>query len=226
MDALIFDFDGVVVDSEPIHLQGFQQVIATVGVTLTREAYYQTYLGYDDHDCFLIAARDQGVALDEDRIAQLTADKTRLVQEIFSRDVRALPGAAELIASAAAAGVPVGVCSGALREEIELAAATVGVREHFQWIVAALDVRHGKPDPEGYVQSLQRARDLSGREIRPQRSVVVEDSPAGIAAAKAAGCRVLAVTNSYPAAELRQADRIVASLADVTLADLEALAAS
>ena len=110
MDAIIFDFDGVVVDSEPVHLACFQQVLRTVGLDLSQEAYYTRYLGYDDHDCLLVAARDAGLALSEDRIADLTAAKTRLVQRTFAESIRPLPGAAELIHSAAAAAVPLAIC--------------------------------------------------------------------------------------------------------------------
>lgn len=220
---MIFDFDGVVVDSEPVHFAGFRQVLAGVGVTMTEDKYYRLYLGYDDHDCLQIAARDHGLTLDEERIAALTAEKTRFVQDAFARDIAALPGAVELIAAAASDGVAVGVCSGALRPEIELAARTVGALGHFQWIVAAEDVARGKPDPEGYLLALEQARRATGRRIRPERSLVVEDSPAGIQAGQDAGCRVLAVTTSYPADQLSAADRIVGRLHEVTLDELKTL---
>lgn len=223
MDALIFDFDGVVVDSEPIHLMGFQRVLAGAGLTLTEKDYYEKYLGYDDHDAILIAGRDQGVAFDEARIAELTAAKSRIVQQAFAESIPALPGAVELIAAAHQACIPVGVCSGALREEVELAATTVGVRGHFLDIVAAKDVRRGKPDPEGYVLALERLRAATGRTIRSQKSLAVEDSPAGIAAARGAGMKVLAVATSYRPDQLRQADRTVRRLSEVTLPELEAL---
>jgi len=223
VDAMIFDFDGVVVDSEPVHFAGFRRVLADVGVTMTEDAYYRLYLGYDDHDCLQVAARDHGVTLDEDRIAALTATKTQFVQQAFAESITALPGAVELVAAAAGDGVAVGVCSGALRPEIELAARTVGALPHFQWIVAAEDVEHGKPDPEGYVMALEHARRVTGSEIRAERSLVVEDSPAGIQAGKDAGCRVLAVTTSYPADQLTAADRIVGRLNEVTLEELKDL---
>ncbi len=223
MDALIFDFDGVVVDSEPIHLAGFQRVLESIGLNLTEEDYYARYLGYDDHDCLLIAARDAGRALDEAQIAELTRAKTACVQQAFAESIRPLPGAAELIRAAAAEAVPLAVCSGALREEIELASRTIAVWACFQAVVAARDVRRGKPDPEGYAKARERLAAATGRELRPGRCVAVEDSPAGIEAAAAAGMKTLAVTNSY-AREHLAADRVVASLAAVTLADVRRLA--
>ena len=114
-----------------------------------------------------------------------------------------------------------GICSGALREEIELAAATVGAAELVGVLVAAEDVSKGKPDPEGYLLALKLLSETTGREIAPERTWVIEDSPAGIDSGKAAGCRVLAVTNTYDRAELNAADRIVDSLSDLQLSQLD-----
>ena len=223
LDAMIFDFDGVVVDSEPVHLACFQQVLSGAGVTLTVEEYYTKYIGFDDHDCFKAALRDHGASCSEGRIAEMIARKTVLVQKAYSTSIEPLPGAAALIRSAAAAGIPVGVCSGALLEEIRLAARTVGVLDSFLAIVPAEDVQHGKPDPEGYRLALHRLSEAAGRALAPESTLVVEDSPAGIAAAKALGMCVLAVTNSYAPDALPEADRIVSSLAEVTVPALEEL---
>ena len=220
MDALIFDFDGVVVDSEPIHLACFRAVLSRAGVDLRTEDYYSKYLGFDDHDCFVAALRDHGKPYTEPQIAQMVRDKTAMVKEAYGRAVQALPGVVELIRAAAAARVPLAVCSGALHEEIELAARTMGVLDCFGVVVAATDVHHGKPDPEGYRLTLDRLGRKTGRKLAAAACVVVEDSPAGIEAAKAAGMKVLAVTNSYAPDALMQANRIVASLADITLPDL------
>lgn len=223
MDAVIFDFDGVVVDSEPVHFARFRDVLATVGLALTEADYYDKYLGYDDHDCLLIAAGDRGVELSEPQIAELTAAKTELVQQTFRESIGALPGAVALIRAISAASVPLAICSGALRDEITLASRTIGVLDCFQVIVDAKDVARGKPDPEGYLVARAKLAEAAGKDLRPQRCIVVEDSPAGIEAGKAAGMKVLAVATSYAAAHLTAADRVVNSLADVTVAELEEL---
>ena len=223
MDALIFDFDGVVIDSEPIHLACFQRVMAEAGIVLSREDYYSKYLGYDDRDCFLAIARVHGITLAPSRLAAMIAAKTKLVQRELSRSVQPLPGAVELIRSARAAGVPVAVCSGALRKEIELASAALGVLECFTVIVSAEDVSAGKPDPQGFHLAVERLSTARGSAVAPACCVVVEDSPAGIQAAQAAGMKVLAVANSYPPAQLQAAQRVVGSLAEVTVASLEGL---
>lgn len=222
MDAILFDFDGIVIDSEPVHFEGFRQVLETAGITLTREDYYAKYLGYDDHDGFLAVARDNGLVFDETKVAELTAAKTHLVQQMLA-SVPPLPGAVELIRAGAEAGVPMAVCSGALRAEVEGPCRALGIAGHFAAIVAAEDVDAGKPDPQGYRLARERLAEATGHRITAARCLAVEDSPAGIDAARAAGMRVLAVTTSYPAETLAGAERIEASLADVSLEMLEGL---
>ena len=220
MDALIFDFDGVVVDSEPIHLAGFRRVLAPEGIPITEDEYYTKYLGFDDHDCFAAVGRDKGKTFTEERIADLTADKTAAVKEAIATSIQALPGAVELIRAAAAAGVPLAICSGALRDEIALAAKTLGVLGLFDEIISAEDVHRGKPDPEGYALAAERLAATRSCPIAPERCIVIEDTAAGIESARSAGMKVLAVTTTCPRAALAAADRIVDSLEHVTLNSL------
>ncbi|MHC4716114.1 MAG: HAD family hydrolase, partial [Planctomycetota bacterium] len=149
LDALIFDFDGVVVDSEPIHLACFRKVLGKRGIELRTEDYYGKYLGFDDHDCFEAVLTNNDREPDEDEIATMTAEKTALVQQAIGESVQPLPGALELMRAARDAGVAVGVCSGALRDEIKLAGEAIGALEMVEVLVAAKDVANGKPDPEG-----------------------------------------------------------------------------
>jgi beta-phosphoglucomutase len=221
--AVIFDFDGVLVDSEPLHLACFQEVLAPRGVTLTAEAYYGRYLGFDDAEAFRQALRDAGRDAEPAELDRMIAAKTALVQRALRRDVPALPGAAELIGALAGAGVPLAVCSAALREEIRLALETLGVWGGFAAVVAAEDVQRCKPDPQGYRLSLEHLRAATGRALPAERCCACEDSPAGVRAAKAAGLRVLAVTSSYAAADLHEADAVVNDLTETTPRDLATL---
>ena len=220
MDGLIFDFDGVIVDSEPIHLAGFRQVLASANVSIADEEYYGKYLGYDDHDCFQAVGRDKNSPFTEEQIARMTETKTQFVLETFARKVDALPGAVELIRSACDADIPLAICSGALREEVLQAAESLGVLSMFRIVVAARDVKHGKPDPEGYLQAVEKLSTACSRALSPAACVVVEDSPAGIQSARGAGMKVLGVTNSYRADALSAADRVVDSLVDVSIDSL------
>lgn len=223
MDALIFDFDGVVVDSEPVHLATFQAVLKSIGVPLTKEEYYARYIGFNDHDCFQAALDAAGKNAPEPLLAELIAQKTAMVQRAFAESIKPLPGACELIRAARDAGIPVGVCSGALREEIELASRTVGVLDSWKVIVASQDVRQGKPSPEGYSLAMGQICQAARQTINSRLCIAVEDAPAGIQAARDANMRVLAVTNSFPASDLKDADLVVNSLKDVHLATLEQL---
>ena len=220
LDAIVFDFDGVVVDSEPVHLECFRAVLAGEGIELSTEDYYTKYLGFDDHDCFVAVLRDNSRPIDEGRVAEMIGEKTALVQKVFAGSIRPLAGAVELMRAAREAGAAVAICSGALREEIEIAGRTVGALELVDVLVAARDVSRGKPDPEGYVLAVKLLGENRGRPVDPASTWVVEDTVAGVQAARGAGCRVLAVTNSYARDALAEADIIVDSLADVALDDL------
>lgn len=221
MDAIIFDFDGVVVDSEPVHLKAFQQVLAGRGITLSRQEYYTRYLGLDDRDCFGLILHEHSIEADDEELARLTAAKSSRVQREFRRGIAAQPGAVELIRQAELDALPIAICSGALREEILLAAAAIEVADSFMTIVSAEDVSQGKPSPEGFKLALSRLEQLSGRLLLADKTLVVEDAPPGIQAAKSLGMKVLAVTTSYDRLALGQADWIIDSLAEVTVADLE-----
>jgi beta-phosphoglucomutase len=221
MDAMIFDFDGVIVDSEPIHCKAFAQVLAAQGIELTQQEYYQKYLGYDDHDCFLAVARDHGKTLRENVVLQMIAAKTHLVQQAMTHSLQPQPGAVELVRAAETDAVPLAICSGALRQEIELACKQVELWERFMTVVAAENVDRGKPDPQGYRIALEQLCRLTGRVLEATRTLVVEDAPAGIEAAKHLGMKVLAVTTSRDRRALRRADLVVDSLAGLTIAQLD-----
>lgn len=223
MDALIFDFDGVLVDSEGVHLAGFQQVLEPKGFELTPGQYYRRYLGFSDRDALRAIYADQGREISQRQLTQLIDDKARIVREMFADGLAEAAGAADLVGQGLDAGVPMGICSGALREEVQQGIELMSLTGSFMTIVAAEDVREGKPSPEGYILALDHLRSITGRHLRPEASVVIEDAPAGIEAARAAGMRVLAVATSYDASELAEADRVAPSLAGIGLGDLEAL---
>lgn len=213
--AVMFDFDGVIVDSEPAHFRWFQRLLADEGVTLTRADYDAIYLGMDDRECFTEALTRHGKTAALPKVPDLIERKSaRLMAEMAERPP-VLPGAVELVRTLAKR-VPLAICSGALRREIEAMLTHAGIDSCFVGIVSAEDVSHGKPHPEGYTKALallNRAQSLA-RAIEPASCLVIEDSLAGIEAAKAAGMRCLAVANSYPEAALKQAsaDAVVATL--------------
>jgi beta-phosphoglucomutase len=217
--ALIFDFNGVLVDDEPLHFVLFARVLAEEGVVLTKEEYYAKYLPCPDRALFERVLRDKGAAFDAPRIASMAERKAKYYGE-NSEGVILFPGVREFVQEAARR-YPLAVASGARREEIELALARAGLLSSFQAVVGAEDVVRGKPDPEAFKLALKRVNGLLGSGIMHAECLVIEDSKEGIEAAHPAGMKCLAVANSYPAEELVAADWVAKDFRDVSLAQLE-----
>ena len=217
-EAVLFDFDGILVDSEPMHHRAFTEVLDPLGMGFPWQEYVEIYMGFDDRDAFREAFRAKGIDLDDANLAKLVAAKSEAFLRGLRDGVTAYPGAVSLVEFLRAAGLPLALCSGALRSDIDPVLAQLGVARCFDVIVSADDVRRSKPDPESYALAFAR---LSERYVTmltvPGKSVAVEDTPAGIRSAKGAGLRVLAVTNSYGAGELAEADWITDSLESVRI---------
>ena len=215
-EAVLFDFDGILVDTEPMHHRAFNEVLDPLGMEISWKEYVEIYMGFDDRDAFREAYRAKGIDLDDANLAKLVAAKSRAFQDGLRNGVTAYPGAVSLIESLHAAGRPLALCSGALRSDIAPILAELGVAHCFDVIVSADDVRRSKPDPESYALAFARLTERYATMLTvPGKSIAVEDTPAGIRSAKGAGLRVLAVTNSYGAGELAEADWIVESLESV-----------
>ena len=217
-EAVFFDFDGILVDSEPMHHRAFTEVLDPLGMGFPWKEYVETYMGFDDRDAFREAFRAKGIVLDDANLAKLVAAKSRAFQEGIRNGVTAYPGAVSLVESLRAAGRPLALCSGALRSDIDPILERLGVARCFDVIVSADDVRRSKPDPESYALAFRRLSEAFPTSLTvPGKSIAVEDTPAGIRSAKGAGLRVLAVTNSYDAGELAEADWITDSLENVRI---------
>ncbi len=222
--AIIFDFDGVVADSEPIHLAVFQRVLGEAGFLLSPEEYYAAYLGYDDRGCFRAFLTAHGTPPSDKTIDDLVARKARAYLDHIKQNLVIFPGVRELVREAASRH-RLAIASGALRHEIEYILDCAGIRKAFEHITSAEDVRHGKPDPEPFIHamaSLNRASRPGQYRLVPGNCLVIEDSIPGIRAARAAGMKVLAVTNTHTVQDLHEADAMTHSLADVRLPELEA----
>jgi len=222
--AVIFDFNGIIVNDEPIHFRLFQRVFAEEGITLTEEDYYARYLGFDDRGAFEAGYSDNNRSLNADQLAELIARKAVYYQQAIRDHVEIFPGVKHLIASLTN-NLPLAVASGALRSEIEAILMTAGLIDAFGVIVSAEDVTHGKPEPEIFLKALTalNASAPTDAPIVAADCVVIEDSKEGIKGARRAGMKCLAVTNSHPAELLSEADTIVGSLETVSLATLQKL---
>jgi beta-phosphoglucomutase len=221
--AAVFDFDGVIVDSEPLHFSALRDALRPEGIEITEDDYVQRYLAYDDRGAIRLALEHHGERADPARLDRVEARKV----ELFARRIPGIPvfaGARELVLSLAAE-VPVAIASGARHDEIEAILGGLGLREAFQAVVGAEDAARTKPDPAPY---LEAARQLAARTpgLAPADCVALEDSLPGIASALGAGMKVVGVAHSYPADRLRAAHRVVDSLVGIDAKGLRGLFAS
>lgn len=223
--AVIFDCDGVLVDSEPLHYQAYQEVLRPLGLGFDYSRYLEDYIGFDDRGAFIEVFRNAGKSLDEAMLIGLIEAKSRAMDGILSNGITTFPGVVQLVRNLASRGVPLAVASGALRREVEGFIRSLGLTEAFWAIVAADDVERSKPDPETYVVALERLTEkMAGAELNGGRCMAIEDTPAGIKSAKAAGLRVIGVTNSFSADDLKEADWIRTTLEGLDYEEMNRLA--
>lgn len=215
LHAVIFDFDGVIADSERLHLRAFQQALEGSPVTLSADAYYDRYLGYDDLGAFRQMYRDHGAPIDAAALAALVATKGRVFEALSAAGELLFPGAEAFIRRAAAA-VPIAIASGAMTHEIEDVLARAALRECFVTVVGADQTAASKPAPDPYLEAFARLCRHTGRPLDRRRTVAIEDSRWGLESARAAGLRTVAVTTGYPAEAL-------ATHADLVTVGLHAL---
>jgi len=225
LKAIIFDCDGVIVDSEPHHLKAFQIVLEAEDIVLTEKEYYEKYLALDDKGLFetVLAAHKRPV--DNTILKRLILKKMPVYKKLSGQELFLYPGVVDFVKKATGT-YHLAIASGAFRGEIKFALDTGGIRDVFPVIVSAQDVRQGKPHPESYLTALAKLNELLRPDspIKAGECVVIEDSLHGIQSACSAGMRCLAVTSSYPRHVLeKQADRVVDSLAEIEPKDLEAL---
>ena len=211
-EAVIFDFDGVIVDTEPLHYAAFQRTLEPLGLHFTWEEYVETYIGFDDRDAFRYAFSSHGTPLSPETLHGLIEQKALFFAEVIRSGVSAYPGVLDLISHLHEHKSPLAICSGALRSDIDPILSMLGISDYFDVIVTADDVAASKPDPECYQLTFQRLQSAHQYSFTKDSTLVIEDTPAGISAAKAAGLTVCAVTNSYPAARLDQATFVTESL--------------
>jgi len=225
LEGVVFDFDGVIANSEPLHLRVYQTLLAQEGLPLSASEYYERYLGIDDVGVFEALARDKGLDIAGDRMTGLMARKTEIFLRLARNGQVLFDGAADCMTTVAAV-VPVAIASGALRHEIEQILEAAGLRAVVPVIIAAGETRRGKPAPDPYAAAVEQMSRSLGRQIDSSRVVAIEDSRTGLRSARAAGLRTLGLTTSYPANTLIEAEYVLADISQVTLERLDALAAS
>ena len=213
--AVIFDFDGVLANSEPLHFRAFRDVLADNGFPLSEREYYARYLGFDDVGAFRAIASDQGKPLTEAALTAMVARKAEHL-ETLERDASVLfPGAREAIARMAAHG-PIAIASGALRAEILRILDRESLRHFFPVVVSAEDTPASKPDPAPYQLAVSTLAAHAGVALAPSDCVALEDSRWGLQSASTAGLRTIGITHSYAAGELGEPDLVITHLDELT----------
>jgi beta-phosphoglucomutase-like phosphatase (HAD superfamily) len=225
IQAIVFDFDGVMVDSEPLHYQAFMQVGQSFGAQFSYEHYLEHYIGYDDRDAFRVMLREvEQDPQEPGRVATLCEQKQQAFDAIVAQHAQAsaeggsvatssiaIPGSVELVDECVNAGLPIAIASGATRADIDLMLNILGRTDAFPIIISADDVSRSKPDPSSYVKAAEQLG------IDPQYCLAIEDTAAGLASAKGAGMMTLALSTTSPAEHLQKADRVIPNLKGIDL---------
>jgi HAD superfamily hydrolase (TIGR01509 family) len=218
LQALIFDFDGIIANTEPLHYAGLHHTLKEIGIELTEADYYANYLGYDDRGCIVAALAANHRPADAATVERLMKRKAEAYLQSVKHHAVIFPGVPEFVRHAGQT-YPLAIASGALRHEIEYILETAGLRAAFVHITSAEDVTRGKPDPQPFLLAL---KGLQQREagLSPASCLVIEDSLPGIRGARAAGMKVLAVANTHTVQDLHEAHAITHGLLDTDLSEL------
>ena len=224
LQAVVFDCDGVLVDTEPLHYRAFQEVLGPIGLGHGYERYVREFIGFDDRDAFIHAFGEAGRELDSAKLEELVRAKESFLQKIVARGVPTFPGVVECVRDIAASATPLAIASGALRREVLSFVHSLGLDGLFSVVVAADEVKKSKPDPETYLVALERLREKPGLDRLDAGScIAIEDTPAGIASARAAGFFVIGITNSFAKDELLQAQVVIESLSGMNFTGMREL---
>ena len=219
--AVIFDLDGTIVDTEPLHFAAFNEVLRPEGIEIAFDEYTARLIGLNDRDCFATVLRENRKDAGEQACRGLIARKTAVYQAMVAERDVLYPGAEKFVRDCAQR-FPLMIATGTLRAEAETILRRAGLRELFLDIIAAEDVERGKPEPDGFIAALGRIGYLLRQRdpVMADECLAVEDTPAGIEAAHRAGMKVLALCHMAPANDLAAADVVRASISDLDLDDV------
>ena len=207
--AILWDLDGVIVNSMEFHYQAYREVLAGRGRDLGRGQYLRELIGLRN---YVILRRVLG-DLPNEEVTALAGEKEKAFRGLIAGNVTALPGADRLVRRAKEVGLLQAIVSSTPRANIEVMLQSLGLWDLFEVIVGEEDATRGKPNPEGFLVAAGRLG------VPPEECVVIEDAPEGIAAGKAAGMRCIGVTTTRPAERLSQADLVVETLEDERVSD-------
>ncbi len=215
----IFDFNGVLVNDEPVHCYGFQQALKEENLDLSVKEYYEKYLPYDDHNLVLHFLREHGHSTEPEKIRRLINSKSRHYFGSIEKSIPVIEPSIDFLRSLPSQ-LPVAIASGAARKEIDFILRQLDLDEYFAGIISAQDVVNGKPHPEAFLKALEIFRPLHPA-LTSESTLVIEDSVGGVASARSTGMMCVALTTSYRADQLQSANLVLENLEGWTLSRLE-----
>jgi beta-phosphoglucomutase family hydrolase len=210
LEAVIWDMDGIIADTGPYHLMAWQEVFPQRGMHYSDEDFRRNFGKRNDT---IIRIVTEG-KLSDDEVNAIAREKEAIYRQKVAPNLKPLPGVLEKLATLHEYGVRIALASSAPIENVDLVIDNLNIRECFEVIVWGREVTEGKPSPQGFLLAAERLG------VEPANCLVIEDSIAGVTAARRAGMKCLAVTNTHPRSKLTEADIVVDSLEKVTIADL------
>ena len=220
LKAIIFDFDGIIANTEPTHLEAFKRILNEKGIELTDTDYYEKYLAFDDKRLLRELLKKNCITFTESYVDKLIQKKHNLINELFTTHVELFPGVVEFLNRIRERYI-LSIASGALKAEIEFILNKFNIADKFNNITSAEDVENCKPDPEVFKKSLATINDNTEDIVHSSECVVIEDSIHGVEAAIAAKMRCIAITNSYCQEYLIKADLVVNGFDEINIEMLE-----
>jgi beta-phosphoglucomutase len=217
--AIIFDLDGTLVDTEPLHFRCFREVLVGEQIELREDDYYQRLIGYNDRECFTVVLRENRREYAADVVDRLIARKNARYMEFIHGEDLFYPAAQEFVRQCAAR-FPLVLATGTLRVEAETILRRAGLREMFVAVVSAEDVKRSKPAPDAFIAALEHLQHRIEPLIAAGQCLAIEDTAMGVEAARAAAMKVLAIAHTSPAQALSKADLVRASLAQTDLEEV------
>ena len=211
--AVIWDMDGVIADTAPYHFRAWQDVFQKHGKEYSKAAFSENFGKRNDAIIKNVLGGDTPDSL----IDTIANEKEANFRKQARGNIKPLPGVIDLMTALNKDGVVQALGSSAPLENIQLIIREIGIGDYLKVIISGRDVKEGKPSPQGFLLAAEKL-DVSTRDC-----VVIEDAVAGVAAAKRAGMKCLAVTNTNPAVKLAEADIVINSLERITLDDMTRL---
>ena len=212
LEAVLWDMDGVIADTGIYHYLAWVEVFGKMGKTFTEEQFMQ-YFG-QRHDTIIHGVLGE---VSQEQFDAITEEKQENYRQRVAKNIIPLPGAIELIKSLGPAGIKTAIASSAPSENVDIIIRGLGIEDCFQAFARGTEVAEGKPSPLVFLLAAEKL------DVKPANCAVIEDAIAGVAAAKSAGMRCIAVTNSHPLDKLEKADLIVDTLENVDISDIERL---